>query len=75
MELYALWPSRCPGHISVDDGTHLCTNKSPKQSFEYFGIRILGAFLDDSGLGTQTVQDHLFVLEQCFKVVQKIICE
>ena len=31
----------------------------------------LGAFFDDSGLGKKSVEEHLLVLEEFFKVVQK----
>ena len=31
----------------------------------------IGAFFDDVGIGSSTIKEHLFILEQFFKVVQK----
>jgi hypothetical protein len=35
------------------------------------GKAFLGAFFDDVGVGAETIEDHLFILEEFFKVVQK----
>ena len=35
------------------------------------GSFFLGAFFDDVGVGTATIEDHLVVLEELFKVVEK----